>query len=197
MLRIALVFVLFFVGSVSSSQAQNCPGDCNSNGSVGVSEIILGVRISLGRSDVDDCSAMDINQDGRVGIGELISAVRSALDGCGVGASFADVQAIFDRSCAFVGCHAGGNPAARLDLSAGASLGELVDVEPSNSTAGAMGFSRVEPGNAMNSFLFLKVDAENELDPLLGDRMPRFSPPLPEEEVDIIRSWIDAGASSE
>ena len=59
-----------------------CPGDCDGNGSVNIGELIRGVRIALGQSDVSNCEAFDTNGDGLVRIGELIQAVRSALNGC-------------------------------------------------------------------------------------------------------------------
>jgi hypothetical protein len=42
-----------------------------------VAELINGVNIALGRSDVGQCAACDSNRDGTVTINELIEAVRS------------------------------------------------------------------------------------------------------------------------
>ncbi len=59
-----------------------CVGDCDGDGSVGIGELIRGVRIALGESDISECSGFDTNADGRVSIGELIAAVQSSLRGC-------------------------------------------------------------------------------------------------------------------
>ena len=59
-----------------------CAGDCNSDGTVAVNELVLGVSVALGTSGTDVCVAMDGNTDGQVAISELIAAVASLLDGC-------------------------------------------------------------------------------------------------------------------
>lgn len=58
-----------------------CPGDCNQDGRVSISELTVGVRILLGVAD-DGCDHLDSNGDGRIAISDLIRAVRNALDGC-------------------------------------------------------------------------------------------------------------------
>src|SRR5215471_11890411 len=59
-----------------------CPGDCNGDGSVVVSEIITAVNIALGAVDVSACRAVDLNNDNMVSVNEIISAVGSVLNGC-------------------------------------------------------------------------------------------------------------------
>lgn len=59
---------------------ESCPGDCDGNGSVVVSELISGINALLGGSD--GCASADANHDGRVVVGELVKAVRAALEGC-------------------------------------------------------------------------------------------------------------------
>ncbi len=59
-----------------------CVGDCNGNAVVAISELITGVNITLGRTGVEQCAAVDANDDGRVTISELIRAVNNALSGC-------------------------------------------------------------------------------------------------------------------
>ena len=61
---------------------EGCPGDCNLDGRVAIGELIIGVRIALGSSEVSACDEMDDNGDGMVRIGELIRAVAAALRGC-------------------------------------------------------------------------------------------------------------------
>ncbi len=59
-----------------------CPGDCNGDGTVVVSEIITGVNIALGSVDISACRAFDLNNDNMVSVNEIISAVGSVLNGC-------------------------------------------------------------------------------------------------------------------
>ena len=54
-------------------------GDCDGNGVVTISELVLGVNIALERRPLEDCPAFDSNGDGRVGIDELVQAVNAAL----------------------------------------------------------------------------------------------------------------------
>lgn len=67
---------------VAKAAAPACAGDCNGDGSVGINELISGVRIATGEASVDSCPAMDADGDGAVAINELIGAVRNALNGC-------------------------------------------------------------------------------------------------------------------
>jgi hypothetical protein len=59
-----------------------CAGDCNGNGSVSVSELVLGVNIALGGAELAACAVLDHDRNGAVSVGELIAAVNAALDGC-------------------------------------------------------------------------------------------------------------------
>jgi hypothetical protein len=59
-----------------------CAGDCDADGSVSISELILGVNIALGRNEVGACESLDSDANGAVAISELIRAVRNALQGC-------------------------------------------------------------------------------------------------------------------
>jgi nitrous oxidase accessory protein NosD len=56
-------------------------GDCDDDGKVAITELILAVRIALELEDLDACPELDENGDGRISIGELITAVNQALDG--------------------------------------------------------------------------------------------------------------------
>ena len=62
--------------------APPCPGDCNEDGQVAISELISAVSIALRTSALETCPAADTDQDTAVAIGELIQATRSALEGC-------------------------------------------------------------------------------------------------------------------
>jgi hypothetical protein len=61
----------------------NCPGDCDGDGAVSISEIVLAVGIALGFHALDECPAADLDGDGEVSIAEIVTAVNSALYGCG------------------------------------------------------------------------------------------------------------------
>ncbi len=58
----------------------NCPGDCDQNGTVSVDELVRGVRINLGSSELAICTASDVDDDGDVTVSELVKAVNANLD---------------------------------------------------------------------------------------------------------------------
>jgi len=98
----------------------------------------------------------------------------------------ADVQPIFNRSCAKSGCHAGAVVQQGLSLESGKSYALLVGV-PSTEVPT---LKRVEPGRSDLSYLIDKLEGTG-----LGDRMPADGPPfLPNAEVQVIKDWIDQGA---
>lgn len=111
----------------------------------------------------------------------------SAADG-GTDAGLPAVQALFDRSCAFNGCHAGAAPAAGLDLAAGASRAGLVGI-PSSEVAGGV---RVRPGDAAGSVLWCKVDPGCPT--RTGPPMPLGAAGLDAADRALLRRWIDSGA---
>ncbi len=89
--------------------------------------------------------------------------------------TFASIQStIFTPSC--IGCHSGSNPPAGLNLSAGQSFANLVNV-PSTSNPSIL---RVAPGNPDNSYLVIQLQS--------GHRS------RPQSDIDMIRAWILAGA---
>jgi len=102
--------------------------------------------------------------------------------------SFANViQEIFDRrGCTASDCH-GSFQYAELDLRAGASYSNLVNV-PSTQT----GVGRVIPGDAQNSYLIVKVEGRQTF----GDRMPQGLPALDNIDLTNLRNWIDQGAKN-
>jgi len=59
-----------------------CAGDCDGNGEVDITELILAVTIALGNQDVSLCAAADTGHDGSVTIDEIIAAVHNALTAC-------------------------------------------------------------------------------------------------------------------
>ena len=101
-------------------------------------------------------------------------------------ATFAQVQeTIFDVSCALSGCHSDG---AWPDLSAGQAYDNIVNVESSRSIA------LVEPGDPDNSYLYLKLLADADID---GSRMPPGGPYLTPDALETVRAWIENGAPND
>jgi hypothetical protein len=104
---------------------------------------------------------------------------------------------VFDVRCAVSGCHDSESQTAGLLLEIGASHGNLVNVGTTNGVAAGLGWTRltvVSPGvgDPETSFLYHKITGD--LGPGLGVRMPFKRPPLSRYLIDIVRSWIVAGA---
>lgn len=96
---------------------------------------------------------------------------------------------VFTESCVSSQCHGGAAPKESLDLRSNAAFDELVGV-PSVQSGGLM---LVEPGNAENSYLYIKLGRGDQT--LRDERlMPSSSSPLCDEKLDYIKQWIDDGA---
>lgn len=110
------------------------------------------------------------------------------LDPNRIDPTLSSIQAnIFDLSCALPGCHAGPNPQVGQDLSAGQSFSNTVNVRSVENAA----LFRVVPGDPDHSYLVWKIEGRPEI---VGDRMPRGRPPLPDQQIAVIRQWIADGA---
>jgi len=92
---------------------------------------------------------------------------------------------IFNQSCAFVGCHRGAAATGGLDLSEGNAYGEIVGVASGQRPS----MNRIEPFSAEESYLYLKVTGDGDF-----ARMPLGGSRLSDEELALLRSWIEAGA---
>ena len=126
-----------------------------------------------------------------VGCGSDDSTVgpdESAVEGSRTEATLAEVSEVFAVSCAFSGCHSGGQPAAGLSLE-GDFAGRIVGVASEQRSD----LKLVDPGNPDKSYLLLKVRGDDEI---ISQRMPPGSP-LSAEQVEIIRAWIAVGAPTE
>lgn len=140
----------------------------------------------------------------RHGDGRWVAALLAAslgLAGCG-GASrpgpvldpdeevlLADVQnQVFTPSCALVDCHTGPDPVLGLDLSAGATADSAIGVNAIEMPS----LMRVEPFDALNSYLFMKVTGDPRI---LGDLMPAENPELNDADKLLIQNWIEQGAN--
>lgn len=83
----AFVLTLLSPHAGWADAAVDCPGDCDENGAVAVSELVLGVHLALrgvagGAGEVAECGAFDLDGNGAVTIDELTQAVGAALAGC-------------------------------------------------------------------------------------------------------------------
>lgn len=122
-------------------------------------------------------------------------------------ASFASAQAtytqvynIFQANC--VTCHDASSPAGGLNLIAPAATvyTSIVNANPNNPAALARGDKRIKPGDPHRSFLLRKcqngLDADNGLFASEGNAMPSGTAPVPlaDNEIELIRQWIYAGA---
>lgn len=96
-----------------------------------------------------------------------------------------DVLDIFDENCAFAGCHVGSGAPRGLDLSEDAAFQSLVG-QPS---AELPRFLRVNPGDPQNSYLIKKLLGTPDIQ---GERMPKGSAPLSNEQIRIIAAWIQS-----
>jgi hypothetical protein len=105
----------------------------------------------------------------------------------GLQPTLASIQAnVFTPSCAKSGCHADPGAMLGLNLEAGQSAANLINVP---SFYGGM-IVRVIPGNPNDSFLIQKLEGTA----LFGAQMPADGLYLQQVTVDVIRQWIQDGA---
>ena len=97
-----------------------------------------------------------------------------------------DIVPIFKTNCS--GCHdPGGSSGILLNLTEDPQPSQWIN-QPSLELADIV---LIKPGSAMDSMIYLKVATDP---PPVGDRMPRFAPPLTQPELDALRLWIEQGA---
>ena len=98
-------------------------------------------------------------------------------------ATFDEVQSeIFTPTCAVSGCHA--NVQTPI-LSEGQSFANIVNV------SSTQGLDYVKPGNPDQSYIVKKVEGTGA-----GARMPFGQPALTASKIQLLRDWIEQGASS-
>jgi len=61
-----------------------CTGDCNGDGNVAINELVTGVNIALGNTELRMCSVFASDEIDRVTIADLVRGVSAALEGCPV-----------------------------------------------------------------------------------------------------------------
>lgn len=107
-------------------------------------------------------------------------------------ATFSWIQAnVFDQNCAVPGCHVQGSAAFGLVLSEDQSYGNLVDVPAQGPTFSIL---RVKPGDPDSSYVVWKLEGRSGI---AGVQMPRGRPPLPQEQIDAIKRWIQGATRTE
>ena len=97
--------------------------------------------------------------------------------------TFANVQEIFNNSCGGSGCHIN-------RTESGVRLDGYDNVM--NSVGQQYGTEIVQANEPDNSPLVDKI----EPDPQFGDRMPQGRSPLTDDQIQLIRDWINQGAQN-
>jgi hypothetical protein len=100
----------------------------------------------------------------------------------------ADVQLIFNASCALSGCPAGPGPRAGMSLAAGEAFANIVDV----TSTGYAPAKRVVPGDPAASVLYNKIADTG----VFGSDMPPGPAALGAGQIEAIRTWIEEGAEN-
>lgn len=117
---------------------------------------------------------------------------------------FAEVQALFTRTCAMPACHGrgadGGGGAGGLFLTDGVTSHRALVNQPSDQVGS---LRLVEPGDPERSYLVIKVEGTMRRLPECapspgrnpcGVQMPQLAAPLTAAERALIRNWIRSGA---
>ncbi len=106
-------------------------------------------------------------------------------------ASYADVQAIWDDTCAGSGCHTDGGTAGGLSLESGSSHASLVGV-----AALGAAMDLVTAGSTDDSYLWHKLNGTHADVGGSGSQMP-LGPELDSTQLGTVEAWILDGASAD
>lgn len=91
MLTVAVALMMFallspqaITGTAVAQQEEQfgCPGDCNYDGRVAMSELITAVRRGIGRPTMTNCVAAERQCDGEISVDDLVAAVTAANTRC-------------------------------------------------------------------------------------------------------------------
>lgn len=112
--------------------------------------------------------------------------------------TWASIHAVvIESSCALSFCHGdpNGMNEAGLDLRGVSESYARLSVISTSDECGALGLPIVAPGDPDGSLLFAKLTATGEEDEAIcGFRMPYSADALPEQWIEAIGAWIEAGA---
>jgi|ERR1700677_498090 len=98
------------------------------------------------------------------------------------------VQPLFDANC--VVCHQSAGASGGLDLEEGDAYKSIVSVKSQESSS-----PRVDPGKPETSYLLRKIEGTHIQAGGSGEQMPP-SGKLSTALIDVVRSWISAGAAN-
>ncbi|MEE9219098.1 MAG: DUF5777 family beta-barrel protein [Acidobacteriota bacterium] len=111
----------------------------------------------------------------------------AAFSGQDEQAAFAPVAGILKYRCAASGCHTGPDPKRGMRLHPDQVREQTVLVRSASDES----FIRIVPGHAEQSLLYLKLLPKKE-GGYPGKRMPYGEDPLSEEEIALVRRWIES-----
>jgi hypothetical protein len=145
---------------------------CNASGSVSGGDVLFEAA-----APVPDSGCAPVSPDAGVAtFTEVYSQIINGPPGCN-------------------GCHTPPAPTGNLDMSTQAiAYTNLVGKPPTSAPlcASETSLKLVDPGNACNSLIYLKVTG-----PPCGSQMPLGGTPLTPAQYDLIGTWINAGAKND
>ena len=109
-----------------------CVGNCNSDASVTVDELLVMINVALGVAEATACAPGDANHDGAITVDEILRAINYALDGCPTSPGVAGTWSSDDA--ALVGSDCGPEADAEVELLIGMSTACTYDVTQQDST---------------------------------------------------------------
>jgi uncharacterized protein YjdB len=99
------------------------------------------------------------------------------------------VQPILTTNCAVSGCHTGGAPAQGMNLSAGQTFTNTVNVASNESP-----LLRIDPFDPDLSYLVHKIQGTQATVGGSGSQMPLGGAALSQAQIDTVRAWVALGA---
>jgi mono/diheme cytochrome c family protein len=100
-----------------------------------------------------------------------------------------EVAPLLKRRCAI--CHITGNEPGLVSLVPGRAYDDIVGVASQQSE-----LLRIKPGKPTESYLYRKVTGTHLEAGGEGEQMPLGLPPLSEEQLNLIHTWIEEGAKN-
>lgn len=183
----------FLVLPLDATDVDVCSDDVQMNVRLPIQPSRIGGRFRRGRKTIDSTvsGTADVRDDDRFTMTCVPAKDTTPCDG--VTSTFAQIQRqIFTPTCALPTCHNAVQGEHQMSLADGEAYANLVGVAPANTVANNAGLLRVDPGHPDNSFILRKL--RGELVDGEGVRMPKDLKPLHHLHIDLIETWIAAGA---